>query len=237
MPARISIIIPTLNAADTLPRCLGALIEGLGEGLIRELIVSDGGSLDATLQIADAAGANVLSGAASRGAQLGRGAAAAQGEWLLFLHADTVLGAGWAKVVAAHINDQNNPTWFRLEFDARGFGPWLVAGWANIRAGVFRLPYGDQGLLVSQADYDAAGGYPDQPLMEDVALARTLTGLRGLPVQACTSAARYQQDGWLRRGARNLWTLARYLGGANPKVLAKSYRRSMTRKNTTHLKN
>ena len=234
MPARISIIIPTLNAADTLPHCLEALIEGLGEGLIRELIVSDGGSVDATLQIADAAGADVQSGAASRGAQLRRGAAAAQGEWLLFLHADTMLSAGWAKVVAAHIGVQNGPAWFRLEFDAPGFAPWFVAGWANIRAGVFGLPYGDQGLLVSRTDYNAAGGYPDQPLMEDVALVRALTGLCGLRVQARTSAVRYNRDGWFRQGSRNLWTLARYLGGANPEVLAESYRSANSAdKNTT----
>ena len=225
MPARISIIIPTLNAHTTLPHCLEALIEGLGEGLIRELIVSDGGSEDATRQIADAAGANVLNGAASRGAQLRRGAAAAQGEWLLFLHADTVLGAGWAKVVAAHIRDQTSPAWFRLEFDARGFGAWFVAGWANIRAGVLGLPYGDQGLLVSRDDYDAAGGYPDQPLMEDVALVRALGVLTGLPVVARTNAARYLRDGWIRRGGRNLWMLARYFAGANPETLAAQYRR------------
>ncbi|MCF6232831.1 MAG: TIGR04283 family arsenosugar biosynthesis glycosyltransferase [Rhodobacteraceae bacterium] len=228
MPARISIIIPTLNGADTLAHCLEALIEGLGAGLIRELIVSDGGSVDATREIADAAGANVLSGAVSRGAQLRRGAAAAQGEWLLFLHADTVLGAGWAKVVAAHIDDLRNPAWFRLEFDARGFAPWFVAGWANSRAKLFGLPYGDQGLLVSRANYDAVGGYPDQPLMEDVALVRALGAqgeLTGLRVVARTSAARYVHEGWVRRGGRNLWTLARYFAGAEPEALAAQYRR------------
>ena len=223
MPAPISVIIPTLNAAEALPRCLEALIEGLGEGIIREVIVSDGGSGDATIAVAVAAGAKVVQGAASRGGQLRRGCAAAKGEWLLVLHADTVLGQGWAPVVARHLED-GRPAWFHLSFDTGGVMARLVAGWANHRARVFALPYGDQGLLVSARDYSRAGGYPDIPLMEDVALVRALNGLTGLPVRARTSAARYQRDGWIRRGARNLWTLARFFAGADPQVLAERYR-------------
>ncbi len=86
------------------------------------------------------------------------------------------------------------------------------------------MPYGDQGLLLSRADYDAIGGYRDMPLMEDVALARRLRGqLHMLPLSVTTSAARYQRDGWLRRGGRNLSLLLRYLGGADPARLARRY--------------
>lgn len=226
MPARISIIVPTLNAAARLPHCLEALIEGLEAGLIRELIVTDGGSGDATLLIAEVAGAKLVSGPASRGGQLRRGCAAARGEWLLIVHADTVLSPGWAGVVADHIASPDaGPAWFRLEFDTPGGMARLVAGWANLRAACFGLPYGDQGLLLRQADYRRAGGYPDQPLMEDVALVRALGRLTGLPVRARTSAARYRRDGWFRRGIANHWTLARYLAGADPEVLAARYRR------------
>lgn len=222
MPAPVSVIIPTLNAGSALPRCLEALIEGLGQGLIREVIVSDAGSEDDTVALAEAAGAEVVTGPASRGGQLQRGCGVARGDWLLVLHSDTVLQPGWAQVVADHLGD-GCPAWFQLEFDAAGAMPRLVAGWANLRAGVFGLPYGDQGLLLQRRDYEAAGGYPDQLLMEDVALVRALTGLQGLPIRARTSAARYQSDGWLRRGARNLWTLARYIAGTDPSVLAKNY--------------
>jgi len=230
LPAKISIIVPSLNAAATLPRCLEALIEGLAEGLIRELIVSDGGSDDATLAIADAAGAQLIQGPASRGGQLRRGCAAAKGEWFLILHADTVLSPGWVHVVADHIDGAGvGAAWFRLEFAVTGVMPRVVAGWANLRAALFGLPYGDQGLLVSREDYLRAGGYPDQSLMEDVALVRALTStqgrLSGLPVMARTSAERYERDGWLRRGAGNLWTLARYFAGADPEDLAARYRR------------
>ncbi|MGC1496583.1 MAG: TIGR04283 family arsenosugar biosynthesis glycosyltransferase [Sulfitobacter sp.] len=223
MRAPISVIIPTLNAAETLPKCLGALVEGLDAGLIRELIVSDGGSTDATGAVAQAWGAEVLHGAASRGGQLRRGCTAAKGQWLLVLHGDTVLSPGWAQGITRHLNT-DRAGWFQLCFDQGGLPGHVVAGWANLRSRM-GLPYGDQGLLLPHALYDDVGGYPDQSLMEDVALARALRGhLIGLPIKAVTSAAKYQEQGWLRRGGRNLWTLARYGFGASPEALAKSYR-------------
>ena len=226
MTAQISILVPTLNAEGDLPACLAALMEGLHAGLIRELILTDGGSSDATRAIADAAGAEWVEGPASRGGQLRRGAATARGNWLLVLHADTVLEAGWSEAVALHIKDDRCPAYFQLAFRARGIKPAWVAGWANLRAALFALPYGDQGLLVRKADYDRVGGFPDQPLMEDVALVRALgRPITALPICATTSPARYARSGWLRRGARNLWTLAQYFAGADPARLARSYRR------------
>lgn len=227
MRAPVSVIIPTLNAEGELPGCLTALGEGLVMGIIRELVVTDGGSDDASCRIAEAAGAEVVTGPPSRGGQLRRGVAAARGDWLLILHADTQLARGWAEAVAAHLEQPSaGPAYFRLAFRAAGLRPALVAGWANLRASLFGLPYGDQGLLLRREDYERAGGYPDQPLMEDVALVRALDKpLTELPVQALTSAERYQRGGWLRRGACNLWTLLRYVLGADPEALAVRYRR------------
>ena len=224
MPAPISIVIPTLNAADELPDCLQALMEGLQSGLIRDLVVSDGGSTDLTTSVAEAAGARIVTGPASRGGQLRRGCAAASGDWLLVLHADTVLQSGWSDEVADHLVTRT-PAAFRLAFRARGFAPAWVAGWANLRSRLFGLPYGDQGLLLHRDTYRAAGGYPDQPLMEDVAMVRALPRVTLLRSRATTGAERYQRAGWLRRGARNLWTLCRYYLGADPERLARSYRR------------
>lgn len=224
MRAPISIVIPTLNAAAELGPCLAALTEGLQAGLIRELIVSDGGSADGTLALAEAAGAVVVSGPAGRGAQLARGVAAAKGEWLLILHADTRLAPGWSDAVAAHLAGPERAGWFRLRFRGGGVPGRIVAGWANLRSRL-GLPYGDQGLLVPAALLARLGGYPALPLMEDVALARRLRGrLAPLASVAETSAARYLAEGWLRRGARNLWLLARYLAGADPVRLAREYR-------------
>ncbi|MCX7566508.1 TIGR04283 family arsenosugar biosynthesis glycosyltransferase [Sulfitobacter sp. F26169L] len=223
MRARISVIIPTLNAGQALAACFGALMEGVEQGLIRELIVSDGGSDDATVTLAQGWGGEVVHGAPSRGGQLQRGVAVAQGEWLLILHADTALQAGWSEAVQAHLADPEAAGWFRLAFDARGFAATVVAGWANLRSRL-GLPYGDQGMLIHRDLYAAVGGYPDQPLMEDVALARQLRGkLCGLDAVAVTSAAKYKQQGWLNRGARNLITLVRYCAGTSPEVLSASY--------------
>ncbi|PWE32012.1 glycosyl transferase [Maritimibacter sp. 55A14] len=227
MRAPVSIIIPTLDASATLGPALGALWEGMETGLIREVVVSDGGSDDATAEIARQAGAIWVTGRAGRGGQLARGAAAAGGEWLLFVHADTVLLPGWAAAARAHMRDHpDRAGWFRLTFDAPGPAPRWVACWANLRARLLRLPYGDQGLLVPRALYDACGGFPDIPLMEDVALARRIgRRMRPLDAVARTGAERYLAEGWFRRGARNVGTLARYLAGADPADLAARYGR------------
>jgi len=226
MSAPVSVIIPTLDAADRIGPCLAALAEGLGEGLIRELIVADGGSSDAIAEVADAVGARLVMAPRGRGSQLAAGAAAARGAWLLFLHADTVLAPGWAAAVQAHIRDRPGKAgYFGLGFDAAGPMPRVVAGWANLRARAFGLPYGDQGLLVAKALYDRVGGHPLIPLMEDVALVRRLgrRRLARLAGTAVTSAARYAAEGWLRRGARNLSILALYFLGVPPERLARRY--------------
>ena len=225
MRAPISIVIPTLDAAGQLPATLASLSEGLDAGLVRELVISDGGSCDDTLGIAARAGAVTIAGAPGRGGQLRRGAEAAGGAWLLFLHADTRLKAGWAEAVARHVAREERAAWFRLAFRAAGWRPRLVAGWANLRAGA-GLPYGDQGLLIPRGLYREVGGFPDIALMEDVAMARRLRGrLKGLDAVACTDAGRYERNGWMRQGAGNLWRLMRYLLGADPARLAAGYER------------
>lgn len=223
MRAPMSIIIPTLNVEKGLTATLASLMEGLEAGLIRELVVSDGGSTDGTLRIAEAAGAAVVSGSPGRGGQLARGVSASSGEWLLVVHADTIVEPGWSKIVADAIA-AGQAGYGRLAFRASGFAPRFVAGWANWRSRALGLPYGDQGLLVSRAQYESVGGYPDIPLMEDVALARALKGqLSPLGFTAHTGAERYLTGGWVRRGGRNLLTLARYLLGADPAKLAAAY--------------
>ena len=224
MRAPISVIVPTLNVGIGLHHTLSCLMEAVDAGLIREVIVSDAGSTDQTLEIAKDWGANIIDGPPSRGGQLRRGCAAAQGTWLLVLHADTVLSVGWAMAVGQHLQC-GQAGWFSLRFDQGGAKGWVVALWANLRSRM-GLPYGDQGLLVSRDLYDVVGGYRDIPLMEDVAFARALKGkLRRIDALAVTSAAKYQTQGWVRRGAKNLWTLLSYFVGVDPEKLADRYRR------------
>ncbi|MDU8944935.1 TIGR04283 family arsenosugar biosynthesis glycosyltransferase [Ovoidimarina sediminis] len=225
MRAPLSVIIPTLDAAEGLPGTLASLMSGLQAGLIRELLISDGGSTDATIRIAEEVGARLLTGRPGRGAQLARGAERAGGDWLLFLHADTELSPGWTDAVEAHIaRTPDHAAHFRLAFRDGGTPGRIVAGWANLRARVLGLPFGDQGLLISRKTLDSIGGVPDLPLMEDVALARALKGrLRPLEAEARTSPARYQSEGWITRGTRNLALQVRFFLGADPAKLARRY--------------
>lgn len=226
MTAPVSVVVPTLDVADRLGPCLGALGNALFDGVIHEVILADGGSTDAIAEIAEATGAKLISAPRGRGTQLAAGAQAASGTWLLFLHADTVLGPGWGQAALAHIAGRpDRAGWFRLAFDADHRAARLVSGWANWRSRWLGLPYGDQGLLVPRALYIKVGGYPPIPLMEDVAMARRLRGrLCPLGAVAVTSAERYEREGWLRRGARNLGTLVRYFLGVPPDRLAARYR-------------
>lgn len=226
MPAPLSIVIPALDAAAELPLCLESLMPGLEAGLIREVILVDGGSQDATVRLAEDAGAEVILSSPGRAFQLRAGAAAARGEWLLFLHADTALSRDWPERAAAHMAARPGQAGaFRLKFRSdAGAARWLEAR-ANRRARWLGLPYGDQGLLISRALYDAVGGYPDVPLMEDVMIVRAL-GKRRIAImdaEARTSAAKYERDGWRRRAWRNAFLLARFLMGAKPEALAKRY--------------
>jgi rSAM/selenodomain-associated transferase 2 len=227
MTAPFSIIIPSLNAAGELPATLNALLPGLERGMIAEVIISDGGSTDRTLELADEAGAEVVTGAPGRGGQLRRGAVVAKADWLLVLHADTHLPPNWPGALGTHIAGSTDAAVFRLSFrdaDCRGrFTAWF----ANQRTRLFDLPYGDQGLLISRTLYDQIEGYPDQPLMEDVEIAKALKGRIILLDEAVTTSPdRYQRDGWMKRGIANLWTLLRYRMGVPAVDLAKRYHKT-----------
>jgi rSAM/selenodomain-associated transferase 2 len=214
----LSVIIPTLNAETGLSATLTALVPAVVDGLVRDVIIVDGGSSDRTLNIAEAAGATVIRSPAGRGRQLIAGAAAARGPWLLFLHADTILEAGWEREAAAFIERVEvgqrpvAAAAFRFALDDLGFLPRLVEWGVALRCTIFRLPYGDQGLLMPQRLYQGLGGFQPMPLLEDVDIIRRLGRARTiiLRTRAVTSAIRYKRDGYLRRIGRNLLCLALY---------------------------
>lgn len=227
MSAPITVIIPSFNAAHALPATTEALLGGLTDGLVAELILSDGGSKDGITEVARELGATLVTGPKGRGGQIARGVAAARAPWVLILHADTHLSHGWAQAAYSHMeNHPDKAGWFHLRFRASGFVPRLIAEGANLRARFLGLPYGDQGLLIAQATLEEVGGVPEIPLMEDVALARRLKGrLRPLGAIALTSAERYEAEGWLRRSISNLGTLLRYFLGTSPEELVTRYER------------
>jgi rSAM/selenodomain-associated transferase 2 len=224
----LSIVIPTLDAAAALPATLAALAEGRGQGLVREVLIADGGSRDATAALARERGARVVAAPRGRGAQLAAGGGVAAGAWLLFLHADTRLAPGWAASVAAFIADSGNGEragYLRFRLDDPSAAARRVEAVVAWRCRVLALPYGDQGLLVAAPLYRAIGGFRPLPLMEDVDLARRLGRRRLAPlaVDAVTSAARYRRDGYVRRPLRNLGCLTLYFLGLPPRVLVRLY--------------
>lgn len=224
----ISVIIPTLNAAAHLPRALTPLVAGVAHGLVKQVIVSDGGSSDDTIAIAEAAGCDVLKGEAGRARQMRAGARAAKGNWFLFLHADTMLSEGWIAETERFISSPQahmRAAAFKLAFDDDSPAARRVVYWARQRARWFKLPYGDQGLLISRFFYEGSGGFSDLPLMEDVEFVRRLGPGRItlLETEAVTSAEKYRRDGYGKRAWRNFMLTARYLMGADPVELAKAY--------------
>ncbi|MEO1694430.1 MAG: TIGR04283 family arsenosugar biosynthesis glycosyltransferase [Pseudomonadota bacterium] len=215
----ISVIIPTLNAEASLTATLTALVPGVVEGVIREVIVVDAGSSDRTLKIVEASGATmVVSPARGRGAQLALGAEHARGDWLMFLHADTVLDAGWEREAATfmeRIETGNRPeaaAAFQFGLDDIGFLPRVVEFGVRLRCTLFRLPYGDQALIVPRRLYNAVGGMRPLALMEDIDFVSRLGRSRTiiLRTRAITSALRFQREGYLMRVLRNQACLAMY---------------------------
>ena len=155
----ISVIIPTLNAEAGLAEALAALVPAAVGGLVGEVIVVDGGSTDSTARIADEAGARFVVRTGGRGHQLAAGAHRAKFSWLLFLHADTVLEAGWEREAAGFMraidSGMRSPAAaaFRFGLDDEGLWPRTLEHLVALRCRLLRLPYGDQGLLIPAALY------------------------------------------------------------------------------------
>ena len=217
---RISVILPVLNEARRLPAALASVRSGAP----LETIVVDGGSKDESAGVARRHGARVVRSATGRGAQMNAGAAVARGDVLLFLHADSMLPGGWAGEVQRLLAEPRCVAGaFRLAIDGEERSFRWIERVANLRSRIGRLPYGDQGLFLSAATFHAVGGFPEIPLLEDVALVRRLgragrTRISELAVR--TSARRWRRDGILRATARNGLALAGWMLGMRPEWIA-----------------
>jgi rSAM/selenodomain-associated transferase 2 len=222
---RLSVILPVLNEASTLP----AVLARVGAGTNVEAIAVDGGSADATPSVARDWGADtVLSASGGRARQMNAGAAAATGAILLFLHADTRLPAGYdalardALAAPAAIAGA-----FPLAIAGRGWGLRLVEAGVNGRSRWCALPYGDQALFLKTSTFWALGGFPELPIMEDFELVRRLRQ-RGrialAPAPVVTSGRRWQQLGVVQTTLINQAIIAGYVAGISPQRLRRWYR-------------
>jgi rSAM/selenodomain-associated transferase 2 len=223
---KLSIIVPMLNEAPALPDLLGHLLPLRRGGV--EVVLVDGGSEDGSAAIAASAGFEVVRAERGRARQMNAGAAAASGDVLLFLHADTRLPDGAIELIDAALADGRR-LWgrFDVEFDLRTWTMHATAFGMNLRSRLSGIATGDQALFMTRAAFDAVGGFPDQPLMEDVEIT---TRLRRRSRPACirrpvlTSARRWQSRGpW--RTILLMWRLRlAYWFGASPADLWRQYR-------------
>lgn len=155
MSAELSIVIATRNAEALLPATMEPLMEGLRAGLIRDLVIADGGSTDHTLRIAEAVGAEVVTGPADRAVLLGIGAEQAQGSWILALSAGARLSEGWSDLVTDHIRTRGGAACLRLVARGGGAGVRMACLRANLRARVIGRATPMQGLLLRRKDWGA----------------------------------------------------------------------------------
>jgi glycosyltransferase involved in cell wall biosynthesis len=183
----ITVVIPTLNAQTTMPRCFDSLIAATVRGVVREVIVADGGSGDDTLIIADAAGARIKKGGKSRASQLIAGAQAARQEWMLFLHPETALEPGWDVEAEAFIThstlEKPQAAVFRFGLDDFGNAARRLEALAALRCWAFKRPRGDQGLLIPKRLYKQVGGYREVT-REDVDIVRRVGSRRLVVLRA-----------------------------------------------------
>jgi rSAM/selenodomain-associated transferase 2 len=220
---RLSIILPVLNEADGIVEALTALAPLRARAI--EIVVADGGSSDATVALARPLADTVIVAPRGRGRQMNAGAAAARGEALLFLHADTRLPPN-ADVLISDGFARTGYTWGR--FDVRIAGThWLfpvIAAAMNLRSRVSGIATGDQAIFTKRLAF--APGFPDLPLMEDIAMTKRLKRI-GPPLciaaPVVTSGRRWEKHGIIRTILLMWWLRFAYFLGANPAWLARSY--------------
>jgi len=221
----IAAVVPALDEENAIAESLARISRGVNV----EPIVVDGGSGDRTAAAAEAQGARVLRSRPGRAAQMNTGAAETTADILLFSHADTHLPEGFDRHIREALADPRTAGGaFRLRFDGDDAPLRLVEWGANLRSRFLQLPYGDQGIFLWRADFLAAGGFPEIPIMEDAALVRALRKrgrLVTLPQRAVTSARRYRRIGPLSAWCINQFVVFCFLRGIDPNELAGRYRR------------
>jgi rSAM/selenodomain-associated transferase 2 len=222
---RLTVVVPCLNEASGLPGLLDSLQALRARG--GELIVVDGGSSDGTPAVARPWADRVIDAPRGRAAQMNAGAAAATGDVLVFLHADTRLPDDADAFIREGLA-RSGRRWGRFDVSIAGAHLMLplIAAAMNSRSRITGIATGDQAIFVTREAFAAAGGFPDIPLMEDVALTRKLKRLTRplcLPQRATTSGRRWEKHGVLRTMLL-MWRLRlAYALGADPRQLAARY--------------
>jgi rSAM/selenodomain-associated transferase 2 len=220
----LSIVIPALNEAAGIEATLAQLFPLRARGV--EIVLADGGSTDGTVQRAAPWLDGLATSPRGRAVQMNAGAALARGDALLFLHADTRLPPLADVLVLQAL--AGGADWGR--FDVRIEGrPWMlhmVATLMNLRSRLSGIATGDQAIFITRAAFEWVGGFPAQPLMEDIELSRRMKRLSHpacLTARVCTSGRRWEQRGVWRTILLMWWLRWRYWRGESAAQLAKAY--------------
>lgn len=225
--ARLSVVIPCLNEASVITRLLQPLQPLRADG--HELILVDGGSGDSTLDLARQLVDRALTSRPGRARQMNLGAQSAAGDILWFLHADTRMTSPTAPVELVAAIQRAPSSWGRFDVALSGRHPLLrlVAKMMNLRSRLTGIATGDQGIFVQRHAFDAVGGFPDIPLMEDIEISRLLKRSARpscLRQHLIASSRRWEQRGILPT-ILLMWRLRlAYALGADPTSLARYYR-------------
>ncbi len=227
---RFSVIIPTLNEEKAIGKCIEA-VRGIETTV--EIIVSDGGSADRTVEVAESHGVVVCRSPKGRGRQMNAGASLAKGDILLFLHADTFPPGGAFNRLTSIFSDSGVKIGvFGLSFDMKHWllGLGLLERLSAVGPGWLR--FGDSSITIRRDFFQSLGGFPDQPLFEDLELLRRaarITRIKRIPMKVVTSARRFVDSGVVRQLIRNVYYTARYFTGTSPETLAEAYERGNRR--------
>ncbi|WP_083583003.1 TIGR04283 family arsenosugar biosynthesis glycosyltransferase [Phormidesmis priestleyi] len=229
MTETISIIIPVLNEAHQLSKILHILQQALDV----EIIVIDGGSQDQTLEIAKRAGVKIIQSPIGRAHQMNAGVADATGDILLFLHADTRLPRDFDLTIRDTLSQSTVIAGaFRLKIDAPGWKLRVIEWGVNARSRYLQMPYGDQAIFLKTTTFQALGGFPNLPIMEDFELVRQLKRQGRIAIASTaviTSGRRWQKLGAVRTTLINQCVILAYLLGVSPDRVAQWYRSGMKR--------
>lgn len=219
----LSVIIPALNEAVSIRETIQE-----ADDPDAEIIVVDGGSTDHTRRVAEASGATLLMSKKGRAAQQNKGAEAANGKVLLFLHADTRLPHRYVNhIFETLLPGKTAAGAFRFKTDSNLPLMKAVELIANFRSRFLQLPYGDQGLFLKRPLFDAVGGFPETPIAEDLLMVRRLKKcgrIRVADIHSVTSGRRWKSLGVFRTTWVNQIILAGCYLGISPRVLARLYR-------------
>ena len=222
---QVTVVIPTYNSEKTIENTLNSICK-----YFNKIIIVDADSCDLTIQMSKKYNIKIIKSLKGRGPQLILGAEHAATDWIFFLHSDTIIKKNNIIDINQFITNtlnNNKAASFKIKFNTNNIWSNLLSILVNIRSKYLKLPYGDQGLLISKSFYKNIGGYKNIPIMEDVEIIRAI-GFRNIKIlnsYIITDAARFENQGWIYRPMINLFCLTLYFLGFNINNINKIYKK------------